>query len=142
VQYLPPPDHPAYVAFRRLRTHDLGRDYANQGEALKALNEKAGHDVHVADCSLLRRKDTDEVTSYCVWSDGVEALLPETDVIFFFRMKGEKDGEIVANATWERVRQVAGELMQPQGLYPERYRVTSFPGADQLAAFGRAFPLQ
>jgi len=140
--YLPPPGHPGHIAFRRLRSHDLGRDYAQQGEALKALHEKAGEDLFVAACSLLRRNDTDEVVSYSVWSEGVETLLPEADMIYFFRMKGEKDGEIVANASWERVREVAGDLMTPQGLYPERYRVTAFPSAEQLAAIGKTFPVQ
>jgi hypothetical protein len=144
VPYLPPPDHPASVAFRRLRTTDLGRDYASQGESLKLLNKKNNEDIFVADFSILRRKDSNEVTSYCVWSDRLDTLLPQTDVVFFVRItgEGEKDGAIVANAPWDRVREVAVELMQPQGLYPERYRVKSFPSNDQLAALGKMFPLQ
>jgi len=140
--YLPPPGHPAHLAFRRLRIQDLGRDYAQQGEALKALHEKSNPDIFVAACSLLRRKDTDEVVSYTVWSDGIVSLLPEADMVYFFRLKGEKDGEIMASASWERVRDVVGPLMTPQGLYPERYRVTDFPSDAQLAALGKLFPLQ
>jgi hypothetical protein len=141
VPYLPPPDHPAYLPLRRLRIHDLSRDYAQQSEALKAISEKKGDDVFVASSSLLRKKDNDEVISYSVWSDGIETLLPEADMISFFRLKGEKDGEIVAHASWQRVREVVGDLMTPMGFYPERYRVSAFPTAEQLAALGKTLPL-
>jgi hypothetical protein len=134
-QYLPPANHPAYVRFRLLRAHSLGREYNQQGEALQALHEKTETDLFVASYSLLRKKDSDEVMSYCVWSEDVVSLLPEADVVYFFRMKeGDEDGEILANAPWERVQEVAGDLMQPQGLYPERYLVTGFPSAEQLTA--------
>jgi hypothetical protein len=137
VQYVPPAGHPAAAPFRLLRAHSLGRDYASQGEAFKALHQKTGEDVFISNFSIVQKKDTDEVNSYCVWSGDIESLLPEADLVYFVRMKGEKDAEIVAGATWERVRQVVGDLMTPQGLYPERYRVRAFPSADQLAALGR-----
>jgi len=141
VPFLPPADHPAYARLRLLHAHTIGRDYANQTEALKALYDKKDEDIFVASWTLMRKHDSEEVVSYTVWSDGVEALLPEADTVYFFRVKGEEEGEIVANASWQRVREVVGHLMQPQGLYPERYRVTSFPNAEQLAVLGRSLPV-
>ena len=37
---------------------------------------------------------------------------------------------------WEKVVEVAGHLMTPMDIYPERYRVKEFPPAEQLAAMG------
>ena len=39
-------------------------------------------------------------------------------------------------APWEKVVEIAGDLMTPMGIYPERYRVEGFPSAEQLAAMG------
>ena len=62
-------------------------------------------------------------------------MLPKADLVNFFVQKDEDDdGEIVATAEWDRVVEVAGELMVPQGMYPERYRVAGFPTDEQLAA--------
>ena len=46
------------------------------------------------------------------------------------------DDEQPVFADWERVAGVAGDLMEPQDLYPERYRVVEFPSDEQLAAIG------
>jgi hypothetical protein len=35
---------------------------------------------------------------------------------------------------WEAIQSVCGDLMQPIGLYPERYRVIEFPTDEQLQA--------
>lgn len=47
-------------------------------------------------------------------------------------------GKLVAKAGWDRVLRVVGALMEPQGLYPERYRVRSFPSDEQLTDLGEA----
>jgi hypothetical protein len=46
--------------------------------------------------------------------------------------------EVAAAGSWQRVREIAGNLMQPEGTYPERYRVRDFPTAHQLAAIGKS----
>ncbi len=137
VDFVPPADHPAYQNFRLLYAHSIGRDYASQGDALKAIYEKTGDDVFVSEHVIARKNDTGDVMTYAVWSAGIESLLPEAETVYFVRVKGEDDAEIVAGAAWERVRQVVGDLMTPEGLYPERYRVRQFPSAEQLAALGR-----
>jgi hypothetical protein len=43
---------------------------------------------------------------------------------------------VVARASWDRVQQVIGHLLEPQGIYPVRYRVKGFPTAEQLAEMG------
>ena len=39
-------------------------------------------------------------------------------------------------AEWEKVVAVAGDLMEPLGMYPPWYRVREFPSQEQLAAMG------
>jgi hypothetical protein len=133
--FLPHEDHPQHAAFRLLKLKCLGADYAEQGDALNAVHEKTGKDIFVAAFSA-RQKEGQPVRSYCVWSEGVVAFLPETDDIFFFRPNGEGGGEIVAVAGSEQARAALGDLMKPVGIYPERYLVRGFPSDDQLAAFG------
>jgi len=43
-------------------------------------------------------------------------------------------GKPIGTAPWDRVRQVAGELMESLDMYPKRFMVERFPSPDQLAA--------
>jgi hypothetical protein len=98
-----------------------------------AVHEKTGEDVFVASYSALQNKDTGRVHTYCVWSEDVDALLPETDRIFFVKQGDGDEAEMVCGAEWDKVREVVGDLMEPQETYPERYLVREFPSAEQLA---------
>jgi hypothetical protein len=65
----------------------------------------------------------------------VDTLLPKTAIIGFQSFCLDEMSVIVdAAAEWDRVREVVGDLMEPIGLYPERYRVRSFPNPDQIEA--------
>ena len=55
-------------------------------------------------------------------------VLPQVDTVAFMR---EPEGEPVM-APWDRVVEVAGDLMVPLDIYPERWRVMEFPGEGQL----------
>ena len=48
------------------------------------------------------------------------------------------DGEVAAKVGWDRVERGVGTLMEPQGPYPERYRVRSFPSDEQLSGLAGA----
>jgi hypothetical protein len=133
VPFVPKRGHPHYEKFMLLRVQNIGGDYGDQAEVLNALHEKAGKDIFVAKFSAMKKKDGGEVRSYCVWSEGVVALLPRTDDIMFFRPKDNEDGDIVAAAPWERAEAVLGERIKPAGMYPERYLVEGFPSEEQLA---------
>jgi hypothetical protein len=129
--YRPDPDGELFQRFRLLHLKSLGQDYADQAEALKALHEKTVEDVFVASFSGVQRGGA--VLSYCVWSEGVESLLPRTDEVFFVRPTEGGEGKVAARGNWDRVMQVVGDLARPCGLYPERYRVRDFPTPAQLA---------
>jgi hypothetical protein len=134
--WLPSADHPVHDRFSVLRLQSLGRDYASQKGALDAFHEKAGRNVWVASFSAVRNDQTGKSHSYCVWSRGVDTLLPRADQVYFFAPKGKQKGSIVARATWDRVEQAVGHLMEPQDVYPIRYRVERFPTEEQLAVIG------
>jgi hypothetical protein len=71
------------------------------------------------------------IFTYCIWSKDVPTLLPRTDSVAF---QGAAETPVVA--TWEKVVEIAGNLMTPTDMYPERYRVEGFPTAEQLTAMG------
>jgi len=136
VPFLPGRSHPHHQKFKLLQVKTIGGGYGDQADALNALHEKTGKDIFVASFSALQKKETGEVRSYCVWSEGVVSFLPRTDDIFFFRPTGSEEGDVVATAPWGKAEAVLGDLMKPVGLYPERYLVEAFPSDEQLDAFG------
>jgi len=69
--------------------------------------------------------------TYCVWSEGVDSLLPKTDLVFFYR-DGDEDGDIPAQVEWDQVQAAFGDLMEPLDMYPPRFRVREFPGEERL----------
>jgi len=73
--------------------------------------------------------------SHCMWADGIDSLLPETDDVYLVRPENDTV-EILASGSWAKVRQLTGDLMEPQGLYPERWRVRQFPSETILAQIG------
>lgn len=132
--WLPDAEHPLHDQFNLLQLKSFGQDYAAQKDILDAFHERTGKNIWVASYSAVKNNETGKSHSHCVWSQGVDTLLPKADQVYFFVPEGEKDGSVVARASWDRVQQLVGHLMEPQGVYPVRYRVKEFPTAEQLAA--------
>jgi len=137
VPWLPPRSSQAFGKLHELRLRTIGAEYNDQKELLDEVYAAKESGPYVAQFNAMQNKASGQVTSYSVWSEGLTILLPQTDSIFFFRPKGEKDGEIVAGASWEEVQQIVGNLMEPAGMYPERYLVRDFPSDYQLEAIGK-----
>jgi hypothetical protein len=136
--WLPEPGAPCQAKLRELRMRTLGMEYNDQKELLDQIYGQSGEGLFVASFRATQRKDTRQISSYSVWSEGIDTLLPETDDVLLLRGDAAADKiDVVAAGSFERVRDVAGDLMQPLGTYPERYRVKSFPTAQQLAAIGK-----
>lgn len=131
--WLPDCSHPLHEEFRNLAIQWIGHDYQEQKELLEKLHEKTGEDIFVASYSGLTRKDTGTMMTYCVWVKDVLSLLPQTDLVAFVA-----DGKNSAMVPWDRVVEVVGDLMKPEGMYPERHRVADFPSEGQLALMGRS----
>ncbi len=131
--FLPPAKHPAFQKLKLLATRSLCQDYNAQKDALDALHEKIDDDVFVGSFTLMQHKDTGAVSSYAVWSDTVETLLPRTELVAFFRGSSDEDAEVLGMFPWERVESVVGALMTRVEMYPPRWRVDAFPSAEQFA---------
>ncbi len=129
--WMPEASHPLYDEFRTLRMQSAGQDYAEQKELLDQLHETTGENVFVASYSVMQHKETGHRMSFCMWANGLDSLLPRTERILL----GSNDQEPIM-VPWDKVVEIAGDLMAPMGTYPERYRVEEFPSADQLAAMG------
>jgi uncharacterized protein YtpQ (UPF0354 family) len=129
VRWLPEADRPHYEELRGLWLQSQGQDYAEQKELLEKLHELRGEEIFVASYSVIQDKETGKLINICVWADGAVTLLPRTEQIVL----GTRGGSPTV-AAWDTVAAVAGELMTPLDMYPERYRVTEFPNLEQLAA--------
>lgn len=131
--WMPPTDHPLYSRFKELADQYLGSLYADQKSLLDAIHEKEGTDIFVASYSGVRSETTNQLKTYCVWGQGIDSLLPKTDLL----MLGS-GGDKVKICKWDDVAKVAGHLMLEEDIYPVRYRVTDFPSDDLIATIDEA----
>lgn len=114
-----PESHPAYNGLSLMKTGEILSDYEEQGKLLQQIE---GDDYYVASFTLIRKKQTLKVESYSVWSKDVPTILPCTDTIALAKSENE-----ISFYRWEEVLKFCGNLMEPMGLSPERYRVPKFP---------------
>lgn len=132
VEWMPPESHPAYEDLCLLQTQFLYQEYADQKLLLDQFHEQKLIDLFVASCSALQNQETEEVLTYCVWGEGVEALLPKTDRIML-----AQEGGGIASGDWNDVTEIVGPLIVPEEeYYPPRFRVREFPSREQLEAIG------
>jgi hypothetical protein len=134
--WLPPDDHPSYQVFQELHVQSLAQTYAEQKDLFDRRHEREQTDIFVATYSGIQNEKTRQIASYCMWSEGVDSLLPKTDQIFFFRPHASEDKQLAARGDWDRVRSIVGDLMERQDTYPERWRVREFPSEERLEQIG------
>jgi hypothetical protein len=132
VSWMPSPDHPTYRVYRDLELMTFLGDYQAQKAILDALHERRGIDVFVATFNA-RQKDDGDKFSYCVWSNGVDTLLPMAQNVFLMKEPGSPPAAI---GSWERVREVVGSLMEQTDHWPPRFRVRQFPDDEALEVIG------
>lgn len=76
-----------------------------------------------------------EQFSFARWQEGVQALLPATDLLAL--IGSEASGAQPLGAfPLERLLAICGELLEQQGEYPRVYLTHGFPGAEQRARLG------
>jgi hypothetical protein len=109
--------------------------YATQKAELEAEFERVGREVFVATYKAYRTPEG-RVCSAGSWTKGVPTLLPKTDELMLAVVTEDEGAEpVLTRASWDTVARVCGaRLVKEEGLWPERWLVTSFPSDDELAA--------
>jgi hypothetical protein len=105
-------------------------DYQQQKEYLDKLYDKNGTDIFVATSMVFKRDDDNSEHSLCVWTRGVDSLLPEAEFIVFMDTATKEK----VSVRWDSAVKVIGHLMQQDpDLLPVRYRVKTFPDDGELS---------
>jgi hypothetical protein len=129
-------DFKEMAIFRLLAAYSQGlrfaSTYCRQTELLKKLHKQTDQEVSVARFLLGQDESTGEAFSYCLWCPDLPILLPHVDRVAF--MEEEDDRPMLVD--WDRVCEAVGHLMEPQGMYPERYRVEDYPYGHILEKLG------
>lgn len=125
---------PLAAAAHCLETVSLSYSYRDQKSALDKLYERTGADLFVATFALRdSTEDPEHVRSYCVWTEGVESLLPKTDHLIFNRDAGGLHPVRLA-VPWSTFERLCGHYLESTTEAPERYRVRGFPNEADWAA--------
>ena len=141
---LPVEYHPAHPGVRArladLRHNFLAEDYATQKSLLDKIHEKTGTDLFVASYQAVTDSESGAISSFAVWTEGVDTLLPDVDLVALVRDDGRGQLGVTKVVRWEEMCAAAGLAPAPEGGYPARYRVKAFPPPDIVAAL-EAIPL-
>ncbi|MFO8082309.1 MAG: hypothetical protein R6V07_18665 [Armatimonadota bacterium] len=131
--FLPSEDSDAYELLYRHRVASMWRDYDEQQRLLEEVYAKRGLDIHVATFAAHEDRLTHRLSTVTIWTEGLVALLPRAQNVAF--MGGDPDDPtMLGAASWQRVVDVAGDRIRETDLWPERWRVESFPTQQQLDA--------
>src|SRR4029079_10881211 len=110
-----------------------------QKELLENRHQLDGTKIFVASYSIAHDEQRSRDYSHCVWSKRADRLLPETEEIFLVQISRPEFPHVAraVRGSWQKVRSVVGPLMEPQGTYPERWRVREFPTDAMLDQIGK-----
>jgi hypothetical protein len=104
-------------------------DYAEQQGLLNEVHKVEDIDIFVASYKIFEQAGG-IVYSACIWTNGIDSLLPRAENIAFLVDLEGKDHFVVP---WEAAVSVVGSLMEQEAdLMPPRYSVQQFPNAEQL----------
>jgi hypothetical protein len=118
---------------RTLTNLGLSSVYNDQKKSLQAHLEAVRQDVFVASFGLFTLKDLpDDLASWCSWTEGVDSLLPQTDLIAFVR--DPRNSKQTALVRWSDAADVVGHYMRDTDESPPRMRVNQFPTEDEWTA--------
>jgi len=130
--WMPESNHPCYERFQLLEIKSMHGEYSEQKELLDTLHQRKAIDLFVASFSVLELK-SGQIFSYCLWSKGVEAILPKTQKVMFF----QEGQEGMIGGDWDHVESIVGDLLEPlPEMYPPRFQVRGFPTPQQLEEIG------
>jgi uncharacterized protein YtpQ (UPF0354 family) len=131
--FLPARTSKAWQPMRKLMVYSQARDYTEQRERLASHHEQFGVDLFVADF-VPYEDEQGRVFSQAVWVQGIDTLLPRTDMIWLMDSALGPEAPPLAVVRWEIVMRDVGNLLPPvEGYYPARHRPQGFPSPEQIA---------
>ena len=133
--WIPEPGTRNYQRIRTLHMRELAACYAEQKRLLQDMEPSEEDPPFIASLMAVQRAGSRVPITYCVWGEGVDALLPWAEYVTFARQGDEQPPQLVGGA-WERVCAIVGGRIEPQQLYRPRERVRQFPSEAQLAEIG------
>lgn len=133
-----PDDAEVLASLEELKRSYLADDYASQKTLLDEQFDRDGTDVFVASYQLLRKQDDGRTISYGVWTESVDTLLPEVELVAL--SSGGADGAAAETklVAWAELRAEVKELRLSEEGYPARYRLKTFPDKALIARLASA----
>ncbi|WP_306598141.1 hypothetical protein [Geothrix sp. 21YS21S-2] len=123
------PDHPAAPLLARLRRRRLTEEYAGQKILLDRLH---GREVSVAPLLVTETPSGAVLSSTFLPGTSEEAWLPEADRVGRLDVGGSH--RACQWFPWDTARARLGSLLEPMGIFPERYRIRAMPAPELLAS--------
>ncbi len=126
-------------AEHRAQLEDLSRRniadaYAAQKQILEAHFKDRGIDIFVATHQLVQREG-EGLSSYAVWSKGVDTLLPEADRVVLLVPDDEASEPVML--PWALAHEHFGSFFAASSHTPARFRVQDFPDQHAIEAVRR-----
>lgn len=126
-----PSAHPHHDLVERGHKLMTATTYEGQEERLKQQLETDGIDVFVAGYRMIAEEATGKITSWAVMPEGVDTLLPVTDVIAICGGDPETGWQFMV--PFEKVLELApGCLERDKTLEPARFRTVGWPDEETL----------
>lgn len=115
----------------QMLVHSRADDYESQRQVLEGQFEAEKVDLFVASCTLMQ-KEGGPLTSYSVWTENVDTLLPQSESVVLLYREGDQNWH--TRLAWATVQAQFGALMERTDHVPPRWRVRRFPDRDALHA--------
>ena len=134
--YQPDPTHSSYPIFKELYSRKMAGCYNAQFTSIKRK-----YSGFVATCMVGGTGASTKTV--CVLTKGVpDSLLPKTDYVGFMSYIAKKTTAevVVPPVPWDSVIEIIGHRMEPTEYSPPRFRVRSFPSADEIAQLLKKVP--
>ena len=117
----------------------LADDYASQKDLMDRANEKNGVDLFVGTYQLVQDKQSGRSASMGVWTEDVDTLLPEVDLVVLVSKAELDDGEVDTKfVNWADLQAVTGQFERLDEGYPARYKPVNFPDKARREALDEA----
>ena len=128
--YRPKDEHPIQPLLGRIQKQRLKEEYGHQKALLDRRHSAEGRIITLAPFQV-EKTAAGRITSFTEWSPAMgEAWLPEADQVRLGWQLGPERGR--ACVPWARVQERLSPLLEPVGLFPERYRFRDLPRPSQL----------